>query len=150
MTVTFLGNQYTYTGNIVDSLFGGNPNVFFGFTAATGSPLFNVSQNVQRVCNVLVFNYNFTNTTRATADNGLVAQPNPTSGNLFLRLEENLKGNGRLNVLNATGSVVKQQHVVLYGKDQLIPLDISNCPRGVYLIQIIAENGKVTQKLVRY
>jgi uncharacterized delta-60 repeat protein len=149
MTVSFLGKQYTYTGNIVDSLFGGNPNVFFGFTAATGSPLFNVSQNVQRVCNIEVITYPSTNTV-ARQDNGLVAQPNPTTGNLFLRLEENLKGTGRLTVLNATGSVVKQQQIVLYGKDQLIPLDISHCPRGVYLIQIIAENGKVTQKVVRY
>ncbi len=35
----------TYTGDIINSIFGGNPNVYWGFTAGTGSEV-----NVQEVC----------------------------------------------------------------------------------------------------
>ena len=36
-TVTIDGVQYiNYTGDIINNIFGGNPNVFWGFTAATG------------------------------------------------------------------------------------------------------------------
>jgi hypothetical protein len=37
LTVQFLGNTYTYTGDIVNTIFGGNSMVYWGFTAATGS-----------------------------------------------------------------------------------------------------------------
>ena len=37
--------RLTYTGNIVSNIFSGNPNVFIGFTAATGA-----SSNLQQVC----------------------------------------------------------------------------------------------------
>lgn len=37
--------RLTYTGDIVNEIFGGNPNVFWGFTAATGG-----ANNLQQVC----------------------------------------------------------------------------------------------------
>lgn len=37
MTVSFLSNTYTYTGDIVNTIFGGSSMVYWGFTAATGS-----------------------------------------------------------------------------------------------------------------
>jgi hypothetical protein len=51
MTVTFLGNTYTYTGDIVNTLFGGNPLVYWGFTAGTGSVIPNVHK-----CKINCFN----------------------------------------------------------------------------------------------
>src|SRR5690606_25903182 len=35
----------TYTGNIVNTIFGGNPNVYYGFTASTGG-----LSNIHRIC----------------------------------------------------------------------------------------------------
>jgi uncharacterized delta-60 repeat protein len=146
MIVSFLGNTYTYTGKIVDSLFGGNPNVYFGFTAATGSPLFNVSQNVQRVCNVSVI----TNTGIASTDKGVTAQPNPTTGNVYLKLEEDLKGKGKLTVLNSSGAVIVQQQMTFYGRGQLIPLSLGNAARGMYLVEIRSERGGMAvQKVIK-
>ncbi len=37
--------RLTYTGDIVNEIFGGNPNVFWGFTSATGG-----ANNLQQVC----------------------------------------------------------------------------------------------------
>jgi hypothetical protein len=37
MTVSAFGQTYTYTGDIVATIFGNDPNVYFGLTAATGS-----------------------------------------------------------------------------------------------------------------
>ncbi|MGZ3861295.1 MAG: lectin-like domain-containing protein [Flavisolibacter sp.] len=37
MTVQIFGNTYSYTGDIVQNIFGNNPMVYWGFTAATGS-----------------------------------------------------------------------------------------------------------------
>ena len=51
MTVTFsvstsVVKTYTYTGDIINTLFKGNPYVYFGFTASNGS----VTPNVHKVC----------------------------------------------------------------------------------------------------
>jgi len=40
--------RLTYTGNIVANIFGGNPNVYWGFTAATGG-----ANNLHQFCNAL-------------------------------------------------------------------------------------------------
>jgi len=42
MTITFLNNTYTYSGDIVNTIFAGNPVVYWGFTAGTGSVIPNV------------------------------------------------------------------------------------------------------------
>lgn len=49
MTVYFDGVQrLSYTGDIINNIFGGNPNVYWGFTAATGG-----ANNEHRFCNAL-------------------------------------------------------------------------------------------------
>ena len=49
MTVYFDGNlRMTYTGDIINNIFGGNPNVYWGFTAATGG-----ANNLHQFCNAL-------------------------------------------------------------------------------------------------
>lgn len=52
MTVSFLGQDYTYSGDIVNTIFGGNSVAYWGFTAATGSDisLSGATQAEQRVC----------------------------------------------------------------------------------------------------
>lgn len=49
MTAYFDGVlRLTYTGDIINNLFGGNPNVYWGFTAATGG-----ANNLHQFCNSL-------------------------------------------------------------------------------------------------
>jgi len=44
LTVQYLGMTYLYTGDIINTIFGGNPYVYWGFTGATGAAI-----NDQRV-----------------------------------------------------------------------------------------------------
>lgn len=49
LTTYFDGVQrLTYTGDIINNIFGGNPNVYWGFTAATGG-----ANNLHQFCNAL-------------------------------------------------------------------------------------------------
>lgn len=49
MTIFFDGAlRLTYTGDIINNIFGGNPNVYWGFTAATGG-----ADNEHQFCNAL-------------------------------------------------------------------------------------------------
>ncbi|HAP69294.1 MAG TPA: hypothetical protein DCR04_06135 [Flavobacteriales bacterium] len=49
LTVFFDGAlRLSYTGNIINNIFGGNPNVYWGFTAATGG-----ANNQHQFCNAL-------------------------------------------------------------------------------------------------
>jgi hypothetical protein len=52
MTVTFLGQNHSYTGDIANTIFSGNPMVYWGFTASTGSTfdLSGATQSEHRVC----------------------------------------------------------------------------------------------------
>ncbi len=52
--VWFDGNiRLTYTGDIINNVFGGDPNVFWGITGSTGS-----LSNEQRFCTRVIANYN--------------------------------------------------------------------------------------------
>lgn len=52
MTLSFLGQTFSYSGDIVHTIFGGNSTVYWGFTAATGSDisLSGATQSQQIVC----------------------------------------------------------------------------------------------------
>ena len=59
-SLEFDGNNIlNYTGNIVNTIFGGNPNVYWGFTGATGG-----ANNLQK----FRFNYSFSDTTICKTD----------------------------------------------------------------------------------
>lgn len=63
--------RLTYTGNIVNNVFGGNPNVFWGFTAATGG-----ANNQHQFCNTLSPSFTITPVTQCL---GTPVQFNSTS-----------------------------------------------------------------------
>ena len=50
LTTTFMGNTYSYSADILNTVFAGNPMVYWGFTGSTGSPFNGVSPNQQMVC----------------------------------------------------------------------------------------------------
>ena len=74
MSVYFDCNlRLTYTGDIINSIFGGNPNVYWGFTAGTGG-----GDNTQEVC----VTHSYLNNLRDTAVcNGSPVPLNASGGN---------------------------------------------------------------------
>jgi gliding motility-associated-like protein len=66
--------RISYTGNIINTIFGGNPNVYWGFTGATG-----LYHNDQRFCLILAANFSATTVCSgaATAFTDLSNSANP-------------------------------------------------------------------------
>jgi hypothetical protein len=145
MTVHFLNNTYTYTGYIVNTIFGGNPLVYWGFTASTGSPFPTVVPNQQQVC---ITSVNINASGRTAIDNSLTVQPNPSNGNVEVILSEPLQGSANLQVLNSSGNVVYKRTVVLNGSYQVISMDLTFLSNGIYFIQMQTGNGLKMQKIV--
>jgi hypothetical protein len=75
------------------------------------------------------------------------AYPNPTHGNISLELSEFAEGNARASVYCSDGSLVMQKELELTGDQQVITLDLSNQPAGVFVIQLI-QNLRTAQTTI--
>jgi Zn-dependent metalloprotease len=69
--------------------------------------------------------------------------PNPTTGSFTLKLQD-IKGEVFVEVLNLMGKKVFNQAIL--AKNKLI--DISNQPKGIYLVRVTNGNETFTQKIV--
>jgi len=117
LDVTFDGNPiYSYTGDIVTNIFGGVTDVFWGFTAATGS-----ANNDQRVC---ITNVSFVAQTPYTVTD--TSCPNSSDGSIDLNITG---GVGPFTFLWSTGATSE---------------DISGLTSGTYTVDVTDANGCVS------
>lgn len=75
-------------------------------------------------------------------DFATVIYPNPTTGIVNIKCNEA----AQVNVFNAFGQLLLTQST--NGNDQQT-IDISNLPDGLYLIQMIGENGIATKQVIK-
>jgi hypothetical protein len=75
------------------------------------------------------------------------AYPNPTPGNLSLELNGFAEGKARVNLYCSDGSLVMQKELELTGDQQVVTLDLSNQPDGVFHVQLI-QNLITTQTTI--
>lgn len=121
MTVVFtvsagVVKTYKYKGDIVTKLFGGNPNVYFGFTASTGSH----KPNVQTVCIKSPCAPQDETQETSVASSASVKQlnlkksitinvyPNPNSGRFTVNFSS-ISGKGNISIINATVQYLKAE-----------------------------------------
>lgn len=81
--------------------------------------------------------------------NEIVLFPNPTSGNVYLRMRtETFNGNVTLNITDIAGrTIVNDQYNV--GSDRMIQLNASDFNSGVYFVTIQGGNGvKAVKKMI--
>ncbi len=72
--------------------------------------------------------------------------PNPTTGNFNISIVQK-KGNlNTINVINATGQVVKQ--ITPAEQKDIYNVDISGMPKGIYMVQLGFDNGTIVRKVV--
>lgn len=71
--------------------------------------------------------------------------PNPTSGVLRISTE-NIKGKIEISIVNALGEEIKKQHKEI--QNDLYELDVSEVPKGIYLLRIETEKGVLTKKVL--
>ena len=74
------------------------------------------------------------------------AMPNPTNGYLKVVLDEN-QPEGSLLLSNAAGKVVKHQK---FGRTDVVELDLSGFPAGMYVIQVKTTEGVGQARVVKY
>jgi len=74
----------------------------------------------------------------------ITIMPNPTSGLVFINFNETVK-EAEIEILNMQGIVIKKEKVIDNGKTQI---DLSDVPKGVYMIEIKTNNKIVIKKLI--
>lgn len=75
--------------------------------------------------------------------NSFVIYPNPAHTKVNINVKT-LVGNGNIVVTDLYGKSVKQQSLSIGNNT----IDLSNCAKGIYLVSVITELGKETQKIV--
>jgi hypothetical protein len=74
--------------------------------------------------------------------------PNPTAAFASLLVEGSNIGNGKIEVIDVTGRVVRQFDNPFETGSSNINIETENLQNGVYTIRLSTENGQLTKKLV--
>ena len=77
---------------------------------------------------------------------GVSIFPNPTDGKVFLKLENTQKGSTIFKLNSLDGRVLKTEEVDFL--DGVFEFDLSNFPKGIYLIQIQNKETQIVRKVV--
>ena len=75
---------------------------------------------------------------------GATVFPNPSSGQITLRLTEAPTGSIRLKVFNSLGQIVEIREKI---SDQDTSIDLSTAPKGFYLLQLQGGNTQKTWRI---
>jgi hypothetical protein len=77
------------------------------------------------------------------------AYPNPTNGYISLELTGFAEGKARINLYCTDGSLVLLKELELTGDEQIIALELSNLPDGVYLLQLVYNLGTIQTTIIK-
>ncbi len=77
---------------------------------------------------------------------GVSLFPNPTEGKVFLKLENNLNGLTTFRLTSLDGRILKTKEIGT--SNGVFEFDISNFPKGIYLIQIQTEETQIVRKVI--
>ncbi len=73
--------------------------------------------------------------------------PNPTSGNVSVKINSPVSGNAVITVVNTLGQVLAVKNTVLNGGSNVIEMNVSELPAGLYSVNVESNNGSVSKKL---
>lgn len=94
----------------------------------------------------VVFGDPFTSNKNLEASFGVSIFPNPTDGKVFFKLENTLQGSTTFKLNSLDGRVLKTKEVDF--SNGVVEFDLSNFPKGIYLIQIQNEETQIVRKIV--
>jgi len=72
--------------------------------------------------------------------------PNPTSGKFNLNIVANDMADAQLQVIDIVGKVIYTQNISVAGSE-LVALDLSDNPRGIYFVQIKNDTQSISKKV---
>ncbi len=73
--------------------------------------------------------------------------PNPTKGNAWVQIK-NGRGEMLLKLQSIEGRTYMQESLDVINSSFTIPLELTNAPAGMYVLQLITEDGIVTRKVL--
>lgn len=82
-----------------------------------------------------------------SAQNSIAVFPNPASTELNVKLQLNNDEAARVVLYDATGAVVLAEDHELHTGENTLPLDVSNCATGIYLLHVISASGILSETI---
>ncbi len=79
-------------------------------------------------------------------ENGFSVYPNPAHDLLFINLKERTSITSKVELVNTFGQIIKV--VLLSGNGTINRLDVSDVPKGVYLLNVWAGQNKMCRKVI--
>ncbi len=83
----------------------------------------------------------------SSTDENIKIYPNPTGGNLQVEINLKQKQNLQLEILNISGKVLRSLPIAK-ATDKKFPLDISEFPKGFYMIRISGDRTSIIKKVI--
>lgn len=83
------------------------------------------------------------------ANDQLAVFPNPTNGSATILFEDKQSRQLNLKIMNISGQVVYEENANGFGGKYSKTVDLSNCAKGIYLLQISTEKQVLHQKLIK-
>jgi hypothetical protein len=74
--------------------------------------------------------------------------PNPTSGEVNIKLAAELTGEVTLIVMDVAGVVLESRKIPVHFKNRLIRIDLSNKSPGLYLVKLVSGPYIQTEKII--
>ncbi len=74
--------------------------------------------------------------------------PNPSSGVLNINIDELPAGDAWLQIVSMNGQLIYREKLTIRGQNVNKTIDLTNKPKGVYLISLITSRDKVDRKIV--
>jgi hypothetical protein len=105
-----------------------------------------IANNTLPICNTTNSNGCFFTTSidETKTIESLKIYPNPSVDNFYVKTE--ISSSGELFLMNLLGQVLAYQ---VFNQNNVTNFDISNLPKGVYLLTLKTQNGKVSTKVVK-
>ena len=88
----------------------------------------------------------------AVVEDNILLYPNPSSNNIvFVKFDDANYGlRSQIQLISLGGRVLMTSEFTPNNVNDMIQLDISQNPPGIYLFRLINSNGKFTRKLIKY
>ncbi|MBI3512125.1 MAG: T9SS type A sorting domain-containing protein [Bacteroidetes bacterium] len=83
------------------------------------------------------------------SDPGLVVNPNPATDHLVVSSGNGSTGSGIVNIYDVSGRVVFQYNLTFNGTAQQQNIFVGNLDKGMYVLVIDTDQGKLTQRFVK-
>lgn len=145
---TGLAYQWYFNGQPISAAAGGNQQVL----QAQNTGIYNVEVLYASGCAVISEDYGFdinTSVDPVDISRSVIAYPNPTTGNLSVRIDNEVMGDFSLRLTNALGQEIMRRQVQKQDQVMEFPMELGTLPYGYYQLEISNTAYYAVKKIVK-